>query len=247
MNRQRIFCALFFLLFFIPVISVSAAGKTVQPSVVQSVTFCMGSAYEKGVEAGTTPLSAVYALSVPVFSGYAGMQTTDVVFDLTAGAAWWPLRFHPFTSELKFGVAGVYHFQNYTGISTEHDILGGLALRFQTAKKCSVSFAVSYAEKITTVFAVQDYVPYFHDHGMAVLFSFDKVWKNGFEVYYEGGSYDLFRYPLFCSPSGTYGIAINTRQHLRFAAETEIRWSDLFTVAANIDSLIFRGSLRYTF
>jgi hypothetical protein len=227
----------------------SAHAKTAQKKddSVRSITFYAGASVVRGVEQGSVLGGGIYSFSNTKFEALSGLQCTKDVLDITAAGAWKPFVWNIDRHVISIGIDALYHFQNYTDISNEHDIIGGLLFEYETPFSLKMFFNTGYAEKITTVFAVQNFVPYFRDHGISACTGFDKTWKSGFELYHMIGTHDVFRYPLFCTLSFTYGAGWNFKNKVRLSMEAETRMTDIFIVAANLDSMELRLALRYSF
>ncbi len=213
------------------------------------IEFDMISYTFRGIERNKTLFSSQFGLKTHWTDSVIGCQWHENVFDFTVeGEVWCPFTNWYFdTARISVGMGGIYHYQRYTNISHEHDYIIDSTFRYCTESNFMISFKAGYAGKRTRVYALEKYFPDIYDRYFEAIFHLDKVWSNGFEIYWEHGLHDMYRYPLFCSPHYMLGAAVNLDGGLRIAADLSIRIVDGYTTAPYIDNSIFKISARYTF
>src|SRR5574344_16307 len=244
MRFNRTVPFIFFVFLFASVYAKTAQTKN---DSARSITFYAGASVVRGMEQGSVIGGGIYSFSNKKVEALGGLQCSKDVLDITASGAFKPFVWNMDGHVISLGLDALYHFQNYTDISNEHDIICGILCKYETPHSLKMFLDTGYAEKITTVFAVQNSVPYIREHGISICTGFDKTWKSGFELYHTIGTHDVFRYPLFCTLAFTYGAGWNFKNKLRLSMETETRMTDTFIVAANLDSMELRLALRYSF
>ncbi|MCR5607397.1 MAG: hypothetical protein K6F69_11355, partial [Treponema sp.] len=148
------------------------------------------------------------------------------------------------TRNLYYGAGLLYHFQNYDSISNENDFIIDSCFKISTNKHFSFLIKGGFHFKLTDVFVLDDYLT---DKCPSLVFYFEKLFDNGMEIYWNFGSHDNYRYPLFVSPQYTFGLAYTSRNKIRISADGEIRFSDQFTTAPYVNMLVLRSSFRVSF
>ena len=213
------------------------------------IEFNMSSSTTRGIERERRLYSGQIGYNAHWFDLLAGIQVYEDVFDATfAGEIWFPFTNWYFEeARLVLGVGGIYHFQRYKDISSEHDYIFDSCFRYRSYTGFTLTFRGGYSGKTTKVDALAGYVPLIHDHYPEFDIRIDKVFSSGFEIYYSHGTHDLYRYPVFCSPTYTLGGAANFDSGLRFGGEAALRIVDQYTTAPYVDSLVLRMTVRYTF
>lgn len=218
-------------------------------TVTKFFEFDMASSTTRGIEREERLYSGQAGLKARWFDAVAGMQAYEDAFDFTlAGTAWLPFANWNFdTARIALGCGGLYHFQRYKDISSEHDYMFTTNFRYHSNSGFTISFWGGYSGKSTRIDELAEYVPLIHDHYPAAGMVIDKIFSNGFEIYFRHATHDFYRYPVFCSPSYTIGGAINLDSGLRFGGEASLRIIDGYTTAPYVDSLILRMTARFTF
>ncbi|MBR1403710.1 MAG: hypothetical protein IJ558_05985 [Treponema sp.] len=218
-------------------------------TVTKFVEFNLASTTNRGIEQYNTLYSVEAGFISRWLDGLAGVQGYEDVFDCTiATVVWFPFTSWQFeTAQISLGAGALYHFERYKDISSEHDILFDSTFRYQNARGWSISFRGGYSFKKTKVDALSRYLPYlttgFPTMGMII----DKVWQNGFELYFEHALHDLYRYPHFACPHYTLGAAVNMDSGLRLGGDVSMRIVDQYTTSPYVDSLIFKMTARMSF
>ncbi len=238
----------FFIFFFILVSSHSFADFS-DHEVKKFLQFDMSSSTSRGIERGQNLFSGEAALEAHWWDAIAGIQAYEDVFDFTiAGESWLPFTNWYFDeARLALGLGLLYHFQRYKDISSEHDYMLDSVFRYHSYTGFTLTFRGGYSGKTTRIDELADYVPLLHDHYPVITIRIEKLFSNGFELYYENGSHDMYRYPIFCTPDYILGMAINLESGLRFGGEMELRFSDQYTTAPYLEGMILRMTARYTF
>ena len=213
------------------------------------ISFDLASTTSRGIEQYNTLFSSEVALLSHWWEGQAGFQAYEDSFDLTfGGQLWFPFANWYFeTARIALGCGGRYHFQRYKDISSEHDYLFNTTFRYQSKSGTTITFYGGYGGKATKIDALSSYVPWIYDDYPEAGFLVDKIWQNGFEIYFEHALNDFYSYPLFCSPHYKLGAAVNLDSGLRFGGDISMRIADCYATSPYVDSLIFKLSARYTF
>ena len=203
----------------------------------------------RGIERNESMASVQVGAISRWWEGCMGMQGYRDAFDFTAsGQVWFPFTNFDFeTSRIALGAGGLYHYQAYKNISREDDLIAFSTFRYQSKPGTTISFYGGYGFKFTKVLAIYDYTGYIRDRYPSMGMTIDKIWSNGFELYFEHALHDLYRYPLFCSPHYALGVAQNMDSGLRFGGELSMRVVDGYAASPYVDSLLFHLSMRYSF
>ncbi|MBQ8013263.1 MAG: hypothetical protein IJ257_02550 [Treponema sp.] len=211
--------------------------------------FDITSTTNRGIERNQTLFSGEIGLAHTWGEGLLGIQGYKDAFDFTMqGNGWLPFASWNFeTARIAIGLGGIYHFQRYKNISSEHDFLFDTVFRYHSDSGTRVTFYGGYAWKTTQIEALKDYVPYIYDRYLHAKIQVDKIWESGFEMYLEHGLHDLYRYPLFPSPHYLIGFAYNLENGLRFSGDVSMRIVDGYTTPPYIDSLLVKFATRFTF
>jgi hypothetical protein len=217
--------------------------------ITKFIEFDISSTTSRGIEQYNTPVSSEFGLVSHWWEGVTGFQAYEDSFDFTLTAqAWLPCTNWYFeTARIALGLGGIYHFQRYKDISSEHDYIINSTFRYQSKSGTTISFYGGYAGKATKIDVLSSYVPWIYDNYPEAGFSVDKIWKNGFEIYFHHTLNDLYRYPLFCSPQYKLGAAINLDSGLRYSGDIAVRIADGYATSPYVDSLIFKLSARFSF
>ena len=213
------------------------------------VEFNLASTTTRGIERYNTLYSVQVGAIHHWGEGTLGIQGYEDSFDCTAKAqVWFPFTNWYFeTARIAIGCGGVYHFQHYKTISSEHDYMLNSTFRYQSESGITISFYGGYAGKATKLDAIKDGVSWIYDDYPELGMVIDKIWSNGFEIYFEHALNDLYRYPVFCSPHYLLGAAINLDSGLRFSTDVSMRIVDGYAASPYIDSLILKLGVRYSF
>lgn len=207
---------------------------------------CSGS---RGIERNITLYSLEYGLKAKNAEGRIGFQFSEDNFASTISGDLWPSvstwKFYSYTINLGGGLT--YHFQNNFDVSCEHDIVASVNYRFLTSKNLIFTMRQGFGVKASKVYEISSDVSYLWDQNILISIRLDKILSNGLEFYSEASTYTFYRYALFGSPKYMVGGAYNMDCGLRFGGEFEIGFSDHFTTAPYVNSIIFRMSARYSF
>ncbi|MBQ8679776.1 MAG: hypothetical protein IJ530_08420 [Treponema sp.] len=225
------------------------SAESPQNTIKKFVEFDMSSSTTRGIEREQRLYSGQAGLNSRWFDCVAGIQNYEDVFDFTiAGTAWLPCVNWDFeTARIVLGCGALYHFQRFRNVSSEHDYMFSSNFSYRSDSGFSITFWGGYCGKSTQIDALKEYVPFIHDHYPYAGIIIDKVFSNGFEIYFRHSTHDFYRYPVFCSPSYSLGAAINLESGLRFGGDASIRIIDGYTTAPYVDSLILRMTARFTF
>lgn len=217
--------------------------------ITKFLQFDLSTSTTRGIEREQRMFSGEAGLRAHWFDAVAGIQAYEDAFDFSiAGEGWLPCANWYFEeARLALGIGALYHFQRYKDISSEHDYMLDSCFRYQSYTGFTLTFRGGYSFKTTRLDELADYVPLLHDHYPVAGIKIEKIFSNGFEIYYEHSTHDFYRYPIFCTPQYTLGAAINLDSGLRFAGETELRFTDQYTTAPYLEGLILRMTARYTF
>ena len=213
------------------------------------VEFDMTSTTTRGLERYNTLYSAQTGLSGYWGEGLFGVQGYEDCFDFTAKAqVWFPFANWNFeTARIALGVGGVYHFQRYKDVSTEHDYIFNTAFRYQSKSGTTISFFGGYAGKATKLDALADFIPVIYDDYPEAGMLIDKIWDSGFEIYFEHALNYLYRYPVFCTPHYLLGAAVNLDSGLRFSGDISMQVADGYAASPYAGGLLLKFGARYTF
>ncbi len=248
-KMKKNFCFLFLFFFSSLLFAEFDACDFDDGKITKFVQFDMASSTTRGIEKEQTLVSFEAGAFSHWFDSIAGFQISEDAFDFTlAGEGWLPCANWYFGERrLVLGVGGLYHFERYKDISWEHDFIIDSAFRLSSLSGFCLTFRGGYSFKVTQIDALQGYVPNLFDHYPEVTIQIQKKFSNGFEIFYEHSSHDMYRYPIFCSPVYKLGAAINLDSGLRLGGEGTIRFVDQYTTAPYCDSLILRMSARFSF
>ena len=241
--KKRVY---FFLILFL---SSLASAEFNDGKLTKFIEIDLASTTSHGIEQYNTLFSSEFGLVSHWWEGITGFQAYDDSFDFTLGAqTWFPFTIWDFeTSRIALGAGGIYHFQRYKDISSEHDYIFNTTFRYQSKSGTTISFYGGYAGKATKIDALPSSVAWIYDDYPEAGMLIDKIWQNGFELYFHHTLNDLYRYPLFCSPQYKLGAAINLDSGLRYSGDIALRIADGYAASPYIDSLIFKLSARFTF
>lgn len=198
----------------------------------------------KGLEADTLFLSGNYHFGYMPFECYAAFQSGGLVTDITMNVSWWPVYFKKKNGTLFLGIDELYHYEHYSHISGEHDIITSGGLLWKTKNNFSITLKIGYNKKIATIFAISQRID--NDDISTTLLA-DKLWSNGMEAFAFVGSHDDFRYPLFFAPRCSLGIAKNFSSGFRICLEMQSGFTDYFATAVYLNNLQYRFSGRMAF
>ena len=217
--------------------------------ITKFIEFDMTSSTNKGIERHKTLYSGEVGLVSRWAEGLLGLQAYENCFDFTVNArGWLPFASWNFeTARIAIGLGGIYHYQRYKKISSEHDFIFETLFRYKSDSGTTVSFSGGYAGKATQIDALKDFVPYIYDKYFYAVMQVNKVWSNGIELYLEHGLHDLYRYPLFASPHYLVGLAYNFDFGLRISSDVSVRIVDGYTTPPYIDSLLVKFATRFSF
>lgn len=232
------------LVIFFPVNIYPDSGVPSQGNVRQWMEFSYSQSASKGIERDLHAVSVVYDISFYNAEIMTAIQQNGETLDAVLFGSYSPFVWEFSKRYIKIGFNHTFHYQRYRDISDEYDFI--FDSRFGTEEKSGFSFYsdLGFYVKRAKVFAIEKYVPWLTDRGVDWNFYFEKKWKSGMELFFNFGSHDLFRYPLFISPHYTLGAAFNMK-YFRISAEGEIRMTDMFTTAPNIDGLAGKVSVRF--
>ena len=198
----------------------------------------------KGLEADTFFLSSNYHFGYMPFEGYAAFQVGGKITDITMNISWWPVYFSGNSGTLFLGIDELYHYEHYSHISGEHDIITSGGLLWKTKNNFSITFKLGYNEKIANIFVISQYI---NNHDISATLLVDKIWANGIEAFAYVGSHDYFRYPLFFAPRCSLGIAKNCTNGFRICLEMQSGFTDYFATAVYLNNLQYKLSGRISF
>ena len=213
------------------------------------ISFDLASTTSRGIEQYNTLFSSEFGLASHWWEGITGFQAYEDSFDFTLSAqAWLPCANWYFeTARIALGLGGIYHFQRYKDISSEHDYILNTTFRYQSKSGTTISFYGGYAGKATKIDALSSDISWLYDDYPEAGFSVDKIWQNGFEIYFHHTLNDLYRYPIFCTPQYKLGAAVNLDSGLRYSGDIAVRIADGYAASPYVDSLILKLSARFTF
>lgn len=207
----------------------------------------------KNVEREFNPFNLVYGVRdkslqrTGRYEAVAGIQFSDKIFDLTVAGDY----FIPYTSwrfdssAIDIGAGILYHFQRYYSLYSEHDFYLDSIFRFTAFDKLVFIWKAGSGGKAALIDSL--------DHGAVWDFTFSALasltyyFDCGAEIYGSVSSHELFRYPLFYTPSYTLGFAWNFRRGIRLSSDIGIRMRDRFVVAPYLDRFEWNIKARYTF
>ena len=217
--------------------------------ITKFVQFDLSSSTTRGIEREQRLFSGEAGVNAHWFDAIAGIQAYEDCFDFTiAGEGRLPFANWYFEeARLALGLGGLYHFQRYKDISSEHDYMFDTCFRYHSYTGFTLTFRGGYSWKTTRIDELSEFVPLIHDHYPEASLRIEKVFSNGFEIFYVHETHDLYRYPVFCTPTYMLGCAINLDSGLRFGGEAALRISDGYTTAPYVESLILRMTVMYTF
>lgn len=211
----------------------------------------IASTTSRGLEQYKTLCSVQAGVENSWLESCAGIQVCKDCFDFTlAPKVYFPfLDWHFDTSRIALGAGGIYHFQRYKDISFEHDFVFNTLFRYQNLSGMTIAFYGGYALKVTSLDALSEAgaLSTIRDDYPEAGILLDKVWKNGFELYFEHALNDTYRYPVFCTPHYLLGLAENFDSWLRFSGDISVRIADGYAAVPYINGLILRFGMRYTF
>ena len=217
--------------------------------ITKFVQFDLSTSTTRGIEREQRMFSGEAGLRAHWFDALTGIQAYEDAFDFSiAGEGWLPFTNWYFEeARLALGIGALYHFQRYKDISSEHDYIFNTTFRYQSKSGTTISFYGGYAGKATKIDALPSSVAWIYDDYPEAGMLIDKIWQNGFEIYFHHTLNDLYRYPWFCSPQYKLGAAINLDSGLRYSGDTALRIADGYAASPYIDSLILKLSARFTF
>ena len=243
---RRIFFLILFSISFPSLFAGFNDGK-----VSKFIEFDLASTTTRGIERYNTTYSVSGGFNSHWVDAITGIQCYKDVFDYTlATEVWLPFTNWQFeTSRIALGLGGLYHYQKYKDISSEHDFLFDTTFRYQSKAGTTISFTGGYAGKITHLDALAEIgaVSTIYDKYPQAGMLIDKVWSNGFELYFEHSLHSLFRYPLFCTPHYLLGAAVNVESGLRFSGDISMQIADGYAASPYVNGMILKFALRYTF
>lgn len=204
---------------------------------------------ERGIERDITAFSFEAGVIENKFKFLAGTHFYEDVFDFTTCFEYYPnLTFWKRDfGDIFLGFGFTYHFQNYFHYMAENDFILDTSFNIKTKNNFIFSQGCGFAVKDSQVYAIKNNVPHLWDYYLTPFISFRKIWQNGMEASLGCFSHEMYRYPLFISPSYTFGIGYNFDSGLRLFSEATARISDGFTTAPYLDRVSFRFSVRYLF
>ena len=209
----------------------------------------LASTTTRGIEGYNTLFSIQGGLESHWFEGISGLQAYRDSFDFTiSGKAWLPFANWYFdTARIALGLGGIYHFQRYKDISSEHDYILNSLFRYQSKSGTTITFFGGYAGKATKLDALSSCVSTIYDDYPDAGFLVDKIFENGLEIYFEHALNDLYRYPLFATPHYLLGGAVNLDSGLRFSGDISVGIADGYAASPYINSLVLKFGMRCTF
>lgn len=207
----------------------------------------------KNVEREFNPFNILYGVRDRAvqrsfrYETVSALQFSDKIFDFTlAGDYFIPYTSWSFgSSVIDLGAGVVYHFQRYYDLYSEHDFYLDSIFRLVAFDKLVVIGKAGSGGKAAIVDSL--------DHGAIWDFTFSALasitycFDCGAEIYTSVSSHELFRYPLFYTPTYTFGLAWNFRNGIRFASDLGIRMRDRLVVAPYLDRFEWNIKARYTF
>ena len=183
-----------------------------------------------------------YKLETPQLYGGAGIHFSGKTLDFTTRAVYWPL----FWNRLNIGAGLTYHFLAYDTIFFEQDMLAGLFFRFKY--RCFTASAdMNYFRKWTRIYAVQKYIPWLTNNSIAVNVQWNWFLINHLDLYFGISSYSPYEYLLFFAPDFMTGADWHFTHGITAGAEFTVRYIDMMTLSAYLDSVELRLFTRWEF
>ncbi|MFA6856011.1 MAG: hypothetical protein WCR31_02280 [Treponema sp.] len=183
-----------------------------------------------------------YKLETPQLYGGAGIHFSGKTLDFTTRAVYWPL----FWNRLNIGAGLTYHFLAYDMIFFEQDMLAGLFFRFKY--RCFTASAdMNYFRKWTRIYAVQKYIPWLTNNSIAVNVQWNWFLINHLDLYFGISSYSPYEYLLFFAPDFMTGADWHFTHGITAGAEFTVRYIDMMTLSAYLDSVELRLFTRWEF
>ena len=171
-----------------------------------------------------------------------GMQITSANTDVLLKAMYTPLN----NSRHKIGLGNTYHFSYLYDIGSIHDLL----VSFEYIRMIPDAFIfftqIGYMHQWIRVPVPHSRTIVIGQNSMTMAFHFTGIIKK--EWYLGGGisSYEVFRYPVFASPSISIDLYYRSKglhlpKGLYFGLEGIVRYSDLFTFSGYPENFVIKS------
>lgn len=238
--KRKIFLSIIFVLF-------SCLSVYPEKNVSGWLQFEFGRSASKGLEHDLSNVSAVCDFQFFDTEVLAAVRNDTQSFDFTGKIFYIPFSFEFEKLFINLGFDSYYHQLRYMDISEDHDVVLDTVFELKTKKGFAFRHELGWTCKWNRIYALEPYIDPFFDHSVSMIFSIEKKWQSGMELFFSLGSHNLYRYNLFVSPCYDFGAAYTINNLVRFNGAVEIQMSDQYTAAPMLKYMQIKFGTRFIF
>lgn len=206
---------------------------------------------DKGIVVNNLSTQLFYRMNCPYGRVAAGFQQTENSDSFTVNGTYWFLNVYRRTPEVKIksrlGANLIYNFQYLNNVSVQNNLFMGLNHQIIFKKYVSFNTSLLYGLKFSTIFSLQDVVPFLYNNDLGFSFACSINFPYQIIATLRFSTYEDFYYPFFCAPTFSLGVSYALKNQFAITGEIAARYVDMFTLSSYLDCYWFRLMVGYTF